>query len=197
LTACYGAYTDTEHPCNVDLLTLSVPEKPTETPLTTDAEVPSPLQSEYGPDRKSNLLVDNPETLPVAPVIPVGPATPCTPCNPIGPTSPFGPIGPAGPTKPIGPTAPTSPFGPCGPGPPSEDERSDVVHFVAALIAPDFLFIQTLIISPAGIVGAVVVVVVVSSALALPKPNDPIIIPIERMEIVCRFARVVVFMPLT
>jgi len=139
----------------------------------------------------------SPETLPVGPVIPVGPATPCTPCNPIGPTSPFGPIGPAGPTKPIGPTAPTSPLGPCGPGPPSDDARSDDVHLVAARIAPVFLLMHTLIISPAGIVGAVVVGVVVSSALALPKPNDPIIIPIERMEIVCRFARVVVFMPLT
>lgn len=142
-------------------------------------------------------LVLSPETLPVAPVIPVGPAIPCIPCIPAGPTSPFGPTGPAGPTKPIGPTEPTSPFSPCGPGPPSEDERSDEVHLVAARIAPDFLFIQTLIMSPAGIVAAVAVVVDVSSALALPKPNDPIIIPIESMKIVCRFARVVVFIPST
>ncbi len=72
-----------------------------------------------------------------------------------------------------------SPFGPRGPGPPKEYGRSVFLQELAARIAPDFLSIQTFSKSPCGMTAAVVGVGV-SSAVAVPRPIEPIEIPSKR-----------------
>ena len=110
-------------------------------------------------------LVRNPETVPVAPVAPVLPSmpfvpgAPCNPCNPVTPVSPL------------------SPFSPRGPEPPRVVERSVFLQVDAALTIPVFLSIQTESTSPCGTATAEGVGEGVSSAVAVPNPNEPIKIP--------------------
>ena len=110
-------------------------------------------------------LVRNPETEPVAPVAPVLPSMP------------FVPGVPCNPCKPVAPVSPLSPFSPRGPEPPSVVDRSVFLHVDAALIIPVFLSIQTESTSPCGTATAEGVGEGVSSAVAVPNPNEPIKIP--------------------
>jgi len=141
------------------------------TSVTTVLLVPNPGQPKALPDKKSILSVRRPLTDPVAPVAPVAPLTPLVPFTPGVPCNPCGPVDPV---------SPLSPFSPRGPAPPRVADRSVFLQVDVARMTPVFLSMHIAITSPFKTGAVVVVGTGVSSAVAIPKPREPIKIPVNK-----------------